>query len=405
MREAVGEAHIVFSEELRRYIKRRIWLVITGLVPAILLILLIAVPIIRSVADDDDEPKPIGYVDLSGELSDADFPNLSRFDTREGGIDAIVAGDIEDLFIVPADFLQSGDAEWLSQKSGIFAGGDNRNRFSTFLTVSLIAERLDPGLLDRVMAGADYVRLHVSGDGSISPDDDELNQFMVPFIFTFLLMMSIFMASGTLLQSVSEEKENRMVDVLLTSVSPLALMAGKILALGATSLIQMIVWIASIAIIGPQIVSQIPNAGDLEITPLTLAYVSLFFFAGYFLFAVILAGVGSATTSAKEAGPISAIVLFPAVIPVYFSSVILSSPEGGVARVLSFIPITAPTTMMQRIGSVDVSNAEILASLAVTALAGVVMLFVSARIFRAGMLLYGQRMTLGAVWRAVRQAG
>ena len=61
--------------------------------------------------------------------------------------------------------------------------------------------------------------------------------------------------------------------------------------------------------------------------------------------------------------------------------------------------------MMQRIGSVDVSNAEILASLAVTALAGVVMLFVSARIFRAGMLLYGQRMTLAAVWRAVRQAG
>ena len=88
-----------------------------------------------------------------------------------------------------------------------------------------------------------------------------------------------------------------------------------------------------------------------------------------------------------------------------FSSVILSEPEGGVARVLSFIPITAPATMMQRIGSVDVSNAEILVGLAVTTLAGVVMLFVSARIFRAGLLLYGQRMTLGAVWRAVRQAG
>ena len=65
----------------------------------------------------------------------------------------------------------------------------------------------------------------------------------------------------------------------------------------------------------------------------------------------------------------------------------------------------APTAMMLRIGSADVSNAEILASLTVTAVAGVVMLFVSARIFRAGLLLYGQRMSLGAVWRAVRQAG
>ena len=408
MREAAGEARIVFSEELRRYIRSRIWLVITGLVPAILLVLLIIVPIIRSLTDDDDdEPKPIGYLDLSGELSEADFPNLTRFDTREGGIDAIVAGDIEDLFIVPADFLESGDAEWLSQRSGIFAGRDSRNRFASFLTVSLIGERLDPGLLERVIAGADYVRAHVGEDGSVSPDDDDgLNQFAVPLIFTFLLMMSILIGSGALLESVSEEKENRMVDVLLTSVSPLSLMAGKILALGTTSLIQITVWVASIVIIGPQIIDQIPNAPELEIEPLNLAYVSLFFFAGYFLFAVILAGIGSATTSAKEAGPFSMMVILPAIFPVSFSfQMILSEPDGGLARVLSFIPTTAPITMMLRIGSGDVSNAEILASLAVTVLAGVVMLFVSARIFRAGLLLYGQRMTLGAVWRAVRQAG
>ena len=404
MREAAAEARIVFSEELRRQVRRRAWLIVTGLVPAILLVLLIVVPIIRSLTDDDDEPKPIGYVDLSGELSEADFPSLTRFDSREGGIDAIVAGDIEDLFIVPADFLQSDDVEWLSQRSGISGGQGNRNRFASFLTVSLIADRLDPSLLDRVIAGADYVRVHVGEDGSVSPDD-ELNQFVVPFIFTILLVMSMFLGSGTLLESVSEEKENRMVDVLLTSVSPLSLMAGKILALGTTSLVQIIVWIASIAIIGPQILDQIPNAAELEIEPLTLAYVSLFFIAGYFLFSVILAGIGSATTSAKEAGPITAMVIIPAGIPFWLFPAILSAPDGGVARVLSFIPITAPMTMMLRIGLADVSNAEILASLAVTALAGVVMLFVSARVFRAGLLLYGQRMTIAAVWRAVRQAG
>ena len=162
------------------------------------MILLIVVPIIRSIADDDDEskPNPIGYVDLSRELSEAEFPNLTRFETREGGIDAIVAGDVEDLFIVPADFLESGDVEWLSQRSGIFAGEGNRNRFATFLTVSLIADRLDPSLLERAISGADYVRVHVGEDGSVSPDDDEFSQFVVPFIFTFLLMMSIFMGAG-----------------------------------------------------------------------------------------------------------------------------------------------------------------------------------------------------------------
>ncbi len=410
MRDTIAEAKIVFTEEFRRAIGRRIWLIITGLVPAILLVLLIVVPIVRSLADDDeDEPesKPIGYVDLSGELSEADFPNLTRFDTREGGIDAIVAGDIEDLFIVSADFLQSGDAEWLSQRSGIFAGRDSRGRFASFLRVSLLAERLDPSLLERVIAGADYVRVHVGEDGSVSPDEEDgLNQFAVPLIFMFLLLMSIVIGAGSLLESVSEEKENRMVDVLLTSVSPLSLMAGKIVALGTASLVQLMVWVASMAIIGPQIIDQIPNAPDLEIEPLTLAYASLFFIAGYFLFAVVLAGIGSATTSAKEAGPITTMVIMPAILPVSFSfNTILTAPDGGLATVLSFIPITAPTTMMLRMGSADLSNAEILASLAVTVLAGMVMLFVSARIFRAGMLLYGQRMTLGALWRAVRQAG
>ena len=229
--------------------------------------------------------------------------------------------------------------------------------------------------------------------------------YLTESFFRSLLMMSILIGSGALLESVSEEKENRMVDVPLTSVSPLSLMAGKILALGTTSLVQIIVWIASITIIGPQIIDQIPNAAELEIEPLTLAYVSLFFIAGYFLFSVILAGIGSATTSAKEAGPITAIVILPAIIPAALPTVVLGAPDGAVARVLSFIPFTAPSTMMLRIGSADVSNAEVLASLAVTAVAGVVMLFVSARVFRAGLLLYGQRMTLGAVWRAVRQAG
>ena len=133
MHEAAGEARIVFSEELRRHIRRPSWLIITGLVPAILLILLIVVPIIRSLTDDDDEPKPIGYVDLSGELSEADFPNLTRFDTRQGGIDAIVIEDVEDLFIVSAEFIESGDVEWLSQKPGISASGSNRNRFASFV--------------------------------------------------------------------------------------------------------------------------------------------------------------------------------------------------------------------------------------------------------------------------------
>ena len=146
-------------------------------------------------------------------------------------------------------------------------------------------------------------------------------------------------------------------------------------------------------------------AGELTIEPTTLVVMGSFFLAGYFLFAVTFAGIGSAVTSVREAGPISVIFALPAIIPVYLSSVIVSDPAGTLARVLSFIPFTAPTTMIQRVGSSDVSRLEMLASLAVTVVAGFAMLFVASRIFRAGLLLYGQRMTLRSVIRAVGQAG
>ena len=417
MRDTIAEARIVFTEEFRRAIRGRVWQVVTAIVPAILLISLIVVPIIRSLADDDDEPKPIGYVDVSGELADfgppdsssTALPELIRFPDRETGLAALISNDveIEHVFVVTEDFLESGNVEWLSTKSGIFAGRFNRDAFDRFLTVSLIADRLDPPLLARVLTPTSYTRVNVARDGTLSADDggEQASRYLLATALTMLLLMSIFMGSSALLQVVAEEKENRMIEVLLTSVSPSALMAGKVFALGMTALIQVVVWATSVAVLAPRIFDTIPAASELVIEPSTLAVLVAFFLAGYFLFAVTFAGIGAAVTSVREAGPPSTIFAMLAGIPVLVGSAILSDPDGTLARVLSFIPFTAPTTMMQRVSSSDVSGVETLASLGVTLAAGVVMLFVSSRVFRAGLLLYGQRMTLRNVVRAVRQAG
>ena len=405
MRETISETRIVFEEEFRRNIRRRTWYVTIAIVPVILLLALIAIPAIRAIAASDEEPKPIGYLDLSGEIPEGLFPELTNVVSRDAGIRSVVDGDIEDFFVVPADFLKSGGIEWLTNRSGIFAGGDNRAKFDRFLTVSVVAERLEPDVLNRVLSGSNYTRVRVADDGSVADEDSEISEFVVPTILTMVLLMSIFMSSGALLQSVSEEKENRMMEVLLTSLSPTALLAGKVLALGTSGLIQIAVSITALALLGPLVIDQIPNAGDLEFAPATLPVMALFFIVGYFLFAVMFAGIGSATTSVREAGPISAVITMPAVIPFWLSSVILSDPDGVLARTLSFIPFTAPTTMIQRIGSGGVSPIETLGSLVVTAAAAGLMLFISARVFRTGLLMYGQRMTLRGVWLAVRQAG
>ena len=206
----ISEAKIVFSEEFRRAIRRRGWLVVTAIVPIALIVAWILVPLLNR--GEDKPPHPIGFVDLSGELVDVSVPDslanrlpeLVRFPSREAGLAALTSDtlEIEHVFVVAEGFLETGKVDWLSTKSGIFAGESNRNAFDGFLTVSLIADRLDPQLATRVLTPNVYTRINVGQDGTQS-DEDEAAKFLLPVFLSMLLLISIMMGSSTLLQIVS----------------------------------------------------------------------------------------------------------------------------------------------------------------------------------------------------------
>ena len=408
MRGTLTEIRTILTEEFRRAIHRRSYLILTLAVPAILLVLLVAVPVIRGISgDDEDRDKDqdqIGILELSGELAvDAGaVPGFQIYQDRESGIAALVANEIEGFFVIPEDYLATGEVEWLD--TGVGISGGPRGRVREFLRAALVADDLAPELVTRMLDPADFDRTKVNEDGSIDKDPDKVGRVLVPLIFGGLLMFGIMIGGNILLNSVSEEKETRMIEVLLTSVSPLAVMVGKVLALGATGLIQIAVWAASVAIIGPHIFDQIPDAGQLAIEPGIVALVIGFFLTGYLVFAVTMAGIGAATSSKEEGSQISVIVTLPSIVPLWFLSTILENPDGGLSRILSFIPFTAPVTMMVRLAASDVPLWEVVASLAVLLLTGVALLWISARVFRAGLLMYGQRMSLRDVFSALRQA-
>ena len=298
--------------------------------------------------------------------------------------------------------MSTGKVEWFDPGVG-FTGG-SKGRVREFLRAALVADDLAPELVTRLLDPADFDRIKVNEDGSTDKDPDKVGRILIPFLFGGLLMFGIMLGGSILMESVSEEKETRMIEILLTSVSPLAVMVGKVLALGAAGLIQLAVWVASVAIIGPLIFDQIPDAGQLAIEPGFMALVIGFFLTGYLVFAVTMAGIGAATASTKEASQISMIVTLPSIVPVMFLGILLENPDGGVSQLLSFIPFTAPVTMMVRLAASDVPLWEVVASLAVLLLTGVALLWISARVFRAGLLMYGQRMSLRGVFAALRQA-
>lgn len=412
MRVFAPETRVILSEEFRRQIRRRSWQLLTLLVPAVLLIALIGVPIVRNLVSDDEGTSTllsrIGYVDDADIILDFNLPDApQRYPDAVSGVLGLINEEVDAVFVIPADYLETGSVRWLRKDSGFLSDDSFGSAFKDFLTTELIAGLVEPELLERIVRPANFELFDVGDDGSVTPEPPEAQQageVFVPFIFAILLMVAIFSGSGSLLQSVADEKENRMIEMIITSATPLSIMTGKVFGLGAAGLIQVTIWVGSVALLGPLIIDQIPNAGELSIGPDLLAIVLLMFISGYFLFAVIMAGVGAATTSVREASQISAIITIPTVIPVWLSSLLFSQPDGTIARVLSFIPFTAPTAVLIRLSAGNVSAAEVIGSLLVIVASGFVLLWVSARVFRAGLLLYGQRMSLKNVWTALRQA-
>jgi ABC-2 type transport system permease protein len=181
-------------------------------------------------------------------------------------------------------------------------------------------------------------------------------------------------------------------------------MADKVLAIGVAQLIMITIWVGSLLVIVPRIFGVIPDASELPVDLGVLAWVMAFFLGSYFLSAVIMAGIGSTMTKTREAQQIAALVIVPLVAPIYLMVPIISDPDGVLARTLSFIPFTAPVTMM-RMAADGASVPESLASLAVLILTGMALLWTSARVFRAGLLMYGQRMSLRRIMSALREAG
>ncbi len=211
-------------------------------------------------------------------------------------------------------------------------------------------------------------------------------RMMVPFAFMYLIFMGIVGMGQHMLTSIIEEKNSRIIEVLLSAVSPFELMAGKILGLAAVGLTVMAMW--GVAAYGAARWQGI----TIDVGGSLLAYSLIYYILGFVLFSAILAGIGSICNTIKETQSLMMPIMLVFIIPLLAWVRLAQEPNGELARVLSYVPPATPMVMVLRLSSgTAIWAGEILLSLLVLAASVLATVWLAAKVFRTGILLYGKR--------------
>ncbi len=225
---------------------------------------------------------------------------------------------------------------------------------------------------------------------------------LLALIIPLVFVVAVMFATNFLILAVTEEKVNRLVEILMTSVSARDLLGGKVVGLGALSLTQSVVWLLAIAV-AAALLFDIPETAIRDaLSWQGVALSVLFFVFGYLLYAALMTGIGVALGQPREAQQMAGLLSLVMLLPFLFVALILVDPDGAIARLLSLIPLTSPVVMPMRLVLSAVAATEAAVSLVALVLSVWLMIIAAGRVFRASMLLYGQRLTVGAVVAALR---
>jgi ABC-2 type transport system permease protein len=228
----------------------------------------------------------------------------------------------------------------------------------------------------------------------VQSENQAIVKMMVPFFFMFMIYMGIFGISQQMLSSVIEEKNSRIIEILLSSVSPFELMAGKILGLAAIGLTIVGLW--SAVAYG----SVIWQGISIDVTGKLLLYFVVYYILGFLLYSSLLAAIGSICNTLKETQDLMMPIILILILPMIAWFRLVQSPDGVFARVLSLVPPISPLVMPLRISAgSNVGIVEILASVALLAVAVLLTMWLASKIFRTGILMYGKRPTLREISR------
>jgi ABC-2 type transport system permease protein len=317
----------------------------------------------------------------------------------------IRGNEVDAYLIVPPSFDQQ--FEFRSRRGGDFIANET---FADALNSAVRSQRLAEANIseERLTELSAKVKIDSKGIDDSGKEHDTTGTFIAAFAIGILIYVTLAIYGQVIMSAVVEEKETRIAEILFSSARPFELMLGKLVGVGLAGLTQLGIWLTSAALILGIAMSQ-SDIGPLlgmvpQITPFMVILFLIFFLLGFFIYASIFALIGSMVTSMQEGSQFA----FPPVLIMlagfYFCFPVIRDPNSTLSVLVSMAPFLAPITMPVRILTEMPPLWQIGLSILINIAAIAALVWVTARVYRVGMLMYGKRATIPEVWKWIRHA-
>ncbi len=412
---------LILRSEFWRRVRSKAFLLATLLVPVGFVILAAAPAVFGYLAEQTDE-RTVAVVDETGRLADslvAAGGDRLTFRPTDASVDsvrgAVRGGRYDGYLLLPASLMEGeGEATYYAMEGG---GLSLRAQLDNQVNRVVRRQRLgtagaSESVLEIVDADVDLSTRKLSEDEGTT-SDSSLALTFVGYAMALAIYFAVFIYGQYVMQGVIEEKSNRVVEVVVSSVRPFELLMGKVLGIGAMGLSQMIVWgvlvMGGLTATGP-IVALFFSPSDLGVAPDAsqqamaeaagvsvptipvdlVVWFILFFLGGFLLYAALFAAVGSAVEQQQDAQNLLLPVMSPLILPLLFLIFIIESPNATLSVVTSMIPLFSPILMVLRAAITSVPLWEIVTAFVLLVASFVGTIWLAGRIYRVGILSYGK---------------
>ncbi len=394
---------LVAKTTYRQRVKSQTFLLLTFGLPLVMVVAG-AVPVLTELRGDIPT---IGYVDQTAQMADlkeieveGETASLISYPTLESAKGGYQSGEVGGYLVIPEDYFEGGAPEYFGEEQ---PNAKTEAALEKLVRVGFLSGA-PSWAVARVENPADVTYIAQKTGQRVSEGPAIILRVGVPIFLALVFVLTIFTGANQMGSVVVLEKDQRAMEVVVTSISPTELVSGKVLGMTLLSLTQVGVWILSAVLAVLLLFVDDLMGHSLSIPWGGLLWAALLGVPGYFLFAMIGAGLGVIAGDAEQARQLAGMLGFLGLAPMYFMGVIVEALNGPLAVGLTLFPFTAPTVGLFRLALTDVPLWQLAGSFLILVISLLASVWFVSRIFRATMLMYGQKLKPQEVLKALSES-